>query len=98
MTLDKYHLPYNLIYIEQDDKEIFKRTHNIESFPQIYLILQRKSKKSSRSGSTLTEATGTTHKIRIGSDQEFQLLVRLAYEIKNKKIDMNVLTAVLNIL
>jgi hypothetical protein len=89
MTLDKYHLPYRQIQVLQDEKEYYKKLHEMEAFPHIFLITGKK-KKSKREGSI--------KKIKIGGDQDFQTFIRIAYELKNKKINISTLEYILNII
>jgi glutaredoxin len=92
MTLDKYHLPYTQIQVSLEEKEHYKKLHGMEIFPHIFLITNKKKSKR-KNGENIG-----VRKIKIGGDQDFQTFIRIAYELKNKKINISTLEYILSII
>ncbi len=65
----------------------------METYPNIFLIPNLKKKKSKRGNEE-----NTIKKIKIGSDQDFQTFIRIAYELKNKRINISTLEQVMNVI
>ena len=108
MTLDKYRLPYHQINVMEEEKDYYKKLNNMSFFPQIFLITdnqstnRRKTKKKSKQNQDQASASaasnGSTVKYKIGGDQDFQVIVRFAIELKNKKIDIPILQQIMSVI
>lgn len=94
MTLEKYRLPYHQINVTEDEKDYYKKVNDMPSFPQIFLINESSNsnrRKIKVKKQNKVSAAAIPVKSKIGSDQDFQVLVRFAVELKNKKIDLSML-------
>ncbi len=60
-------------------------------------VLTNKNKNANKNTNRRITATSNM-KHKIGGDQDFQVLVRLAIELKNKKVDLPIMTEILRIL
>jgi hypothetical protein len=111
MTLDKYRIPYHQVNVMEEEKDYYKKLNNMPFFPQIFLITEnqssnrRKTKKKSKKNqedqedaSVAAASNGSTVKYKIGGDQDFQVIIRFAIELKNKKIDIPILQQIMNVI
>ncbi len=83
MTLERYHIPHKKILVTQAEKEKYKKLHEMDTFPHIFLADSSKART--------TNKDKKDKKIKIGGDREFQTYIRLALEIREKKLSMSTL-------